>query len=331
MDFTNSYPQFAAGQPYGHFVPVPPLTPSQTVNSDDFNQSPPERFESFNPNAGFPNFDYQTFNAPPAHQTTFTGPPTPPTHGLFGTGQQQQAQQQLQNRQQQQQQQQAQQQRHSPLSSAASNGPNDVLIKADNSDDAMRGQGGSEDDENVTPAQSRRKAQNRAAQRAFRERKEKHVKDLESKLADLENAQQQASVENQRLKADLQKMSTENEILRATGGTANNSHSPEPLSTGPLSYEPKDFYSSLLKGHNNQSLSHRIAYSDDGEKLFGAAATWDYIINHELFKAGLVNIGEVSTNLNHRAKCDGQGPVFAESTILDAIQLSVASGSDDLL
>lgn len=168
-------------------------------------------------------------------------------------------------------------------------------------------------------------------QRAFRERKERHVKDLESKLADLENAQQQASVENQRLKADLQKMSTENEILRATGGSANNSHSPEPISTGPMSYEPKDFYSTLLKGHNNQSLSHRIAYSDDGERLLGAAATWDFIINHELFKAGLVNIGDVSNNLNHRAKCDGQGPVFAESTILDAIQLSVASGSDDLL
>ncbi|KAL2209064.1 hypothetical protein CC79DRAFT_650877 [Sarocladium strictum] len=325
MDFSGSYPQFAAGQPYGHFVPVPPLTPSQTVNSDDFNQSPPERFENFNANGGFPNFDYQSFNAPAPQQSTFTGPPTPPTHGLFGTGQQQQQQQQLQSRQQQQQAQQAQQQRHSPLSSAASNGPNDVMIKGD------IGDGGSDDDENATPAQSRRKAQNRAAQRAFRERKEKHVKDLETKLADLENAQQQASVENQRLKADLQKMSTENEILKATGGSANNSHSPEPISAGPMSYEPKDFYSTLLKGHNNQSLSHRIAYSDEGERLFGAAATWDFIVNHELFKAGLVNIGDVSNNLNHRAKCDGQGPVFAESTILDAIRLSVASGSDDLL
>ena len=170
-----------------------------------------------------------------------------------------------------------------------------------------------------------------SSQRAFRERKERHVKDLETKLADLESAQQQASVENQRLKADLQKMSTENEILRATGGNANHSLSPEPLSTGPMSYQPKDFYSSLLKGHNNQSLSHRIAFSDEGEKLFGAAATWDFIVNHDLYKAGLVNIGDVSQNLNHRAKCDGQGPVFAESTILDAIQQSVASGSDDLL
>ena len=35
-------------------------------------------------------------------------------------------------------------------------------------------------------------------QRAFRERKEKHVKDLEAKLAHMEAAQQQASVERMR-------------------------------------------------------------------------------------------------------------------------------------
>lgn len=127
-------------------------------------------------------------------------------------------------------------------------------------------------------------------------------------------------------------MSTENEILRATGGAgANNSNSPEPISAGPMTYQPNDFYHSVLKGHANQYPSHRIVMSDDGERLLGAAATWDYIVNHESFKRGMVNIGDVSENLNHKAKCDGQGPVFSESTIIDAIQQSVASGSDDLL
>ena len=37
------------------------------------------------------------------------------------------------------------------------------MIKGDSGDDAARGGMGSDDDENVTPAQSRRKAQNRAA------------------------------------------------------------------------------------------------------------------------------------------------------------------------
>lgn len=179
-----------------------------------------------------------------------------------------------------------------------------------------------------------------SSQRAFRERKERHVKDLEAKLASLEAAQQQASVENERLKRDLQKMSTENEILRATSamGTAAAaaaSHppaslSPRPLTTGPMRYSPTDFYSNVLQNHQNKFPSHRIVTSDDGERLLAAGAAWDLIISHDLFKRGLVDVGMVSELLKKCALCDGQGPVFAESAILGAIEQSV-SGSDDLL
>lgn len=171
-------------------------------------------------------------------------------------------------------------------------------------------------------------------QRAFRERKEKHVKDLEAKLADLEAAQHQASKENERLKRDLQKMATENEILKATStgnGTHAASHSPEPITTGPMHYSPTDFASSVLQGHQNKAFSHRIVESADGQRLLAAGASWDFIISHELFKRGLVDIGSVSEHLKTRAVCDGQGPVFSEKDVLEAIELSVACGSDDLL
>jgi AP-1-like factor len=197
-------------------------------------------------------------------------------------------------------------------------------------DEQSIARGGSEEDENLTPAQSRRKAQNRAAQRAFRERKERHVKDLEAKLAGLEAAQQQSSIENERLKRDLQKISTENEILRATSQTGHGSISPEPA-TGPLRFKPTDFYSNVLQNHTNKSPSHRIVTSDDGERLLAAGATWDFIISHELFKKGLVDIADVSERLKNCARCDGQGPVFSERSITSAIEQSVASGTDDLL
>lgn len=188
----------------------------------------------------------------------------------------------------------------------------------------------------MTPAQSRRKAQNRAAQRAFRERKERHVKDLEAKLATLEAAQQKTATENERLKRDLQKISTENEILRATSSMqaaigSPGSHGVDPLTTGPMSYNPTDFYSNVLQGHQNKTPSHRIVTSDDGERLLAAGATWDLIINHDLFRRGLVDVGHVSDRLKHLAKCDGQGPVFEERAIIEAIEHSVASGSDELL
>ena len=172
-------------------------------------------------------------------------------------------------------------------------------------------------------------------QRAFRERKERHVKDLESRLQQLEQAQQQAVNENEKLKRDLQKMSTENEILRATSMAGVNAASPganaAPTTTGPMTYTPTDFYSNVLQNHANKTPSHRIVTSDDGERLLAAGAMWDLIINHELFKRGLVDIAVVSERLKSQAKCDGQGPVFEERAIFEAIEQSVASGSDELL
>jgi len=55
----------------------------------------------------------------------------------------------------------------------------------------------------------KRKAQNRAAQRAFRERKEKHLKDLETKVEDLEKASESANHENSVLRSQMEKMSAE--------------------------------------------------------------------------------------------------------------------------
>ncbi|KAF7942311.1 hypothetical protein BELL_0021g00340 [Botrytis elliptica] len=201
--------------------------------------------------------------------------------------------------------------------------PTDVI------DDAMRRD--SDEEENLTPAQSRRKAQNRQAQRAFRERKERHVKELEAKLAEFEKSTGDLAQENERLKLQLTKAATENEILKATSSHSNHGGS-QPLSNvGPMKYTPTDFYSEVLHAHDNKFPSHRIVTSDKGERLLAAGATWDYIIKHPLYKQGLVDVGSVSERLKNAAKCDGQGPVFEESAILHAIENSVASGSDELL
>ncbi|KAL7938478.1 PAP1 domain-containing protein [Trichoderma chlorosporum] len=56
---------------------------------------------------------------------------------------------------------------------------------------------------------SKRKAQNRAAQRAFRERKEKHLKDLETKVEELEKASEAANHENGMLRAQVERITAE--------------------------------------------------------------------------------------------------------------------------
>jgi len=106
----------------------------------------------------------------------------------------------------------------------------------------------------------------------------------------------------------------------------------EVQSAGPMRYSPTDFYTEVLDGHANKIPSHRITTSaETGEKLFAAGATWDYIINHPLYLKGMVDVGDVSERLKGAARCDGQGPVFEERDILEAIEKSVASGNDSLL
>ncbi|CAA9956661.1 AP1 transcription factor [Pyrenophora teres f. maculata] len=56
---------------------------------------------------------------------------------------------------------------------------------------------------------TKRKAQNRAAQRAFRERKEKHLKDLETKVQELEKASDATNQENGLLRAQVQRLQME--------------------------------------------------------------------------------------------------------------------------
>ena len=101
--------------------------------------------------------------------------------------------------------------------------------------------------------------------------------------------------------------------------------------TGPMSYSPTTFYGKVLSNHDNKVPSHRIVTSSTGQTLLGAAATWDYILAHPMFKKGLVDIELGTKELEGKAICDGQGPVFEELTIFRAIEKSAASGSDDLL
>lgn len=185
-------------------------------------------------------------------------------------------------------------------------------------------------------------------QRAFRERKEKHVKDLETQNTTLQHEQISLQHEVDRLRRELAKVNTENEILRATSGSSANGPAPfltEPDELiGPLGYTPTDYGSRLRDGESSSTwnpsakwaqfgVMQTIAVDDDsGEPLLNAGATWDYIQAHELFKRGLVEIGDVCERLKKMARCDGQGPVFQESDIRRAISESaVAGGRDELI
>ncbi|KAF1947181.1 hypothetical protein EJ02DRAFT_449769 [Clathrospora elynae] len=205
---------------------------------------------------------------------------------------------------------------------------------------ASRTRSSSEEKESLTPAQSRRKAQNRAAQRAFRERKERHVKELEVKLSALESSTHSLQSDNEQLKLALQRVRTENEILRATTGQSPSASRPVSVSyPSPGAHLPLE-EEGENDDYNIQSLSHGSVLNAAGKehsrrkakgKEVPAAQAWDLIQSHPLVKQGLVDVTDVCERLKGAAKCDGHGPVFEESTIWQAVEESRRSGGDELI
>ena len=177
-----------------------------------------------------------------------------------------------------------------------------------------RARSSSEEKDSMTPAQSKRKAQNRAAyvhfslsgfllrpclgmlicrrdsQRAFRERKERHVKDLEAKLNDLERASASLNDENERLKHELAKVSTENKILRATNscgppkqsipsGSISVRQDDEITKTGPMKYTPTDFLTAVESDHSNVKQTPNAAL-DDPSTTNGSFVPPSHVTSH---------------------------------------------------
>ncbi|KAK2734918.1 hypothetical protein FQN57_001415 [Myotisia sp. PD_48] len=199
--------------------------------------------------------------------------------------------------------------------------------------DQDHGPSSSEEKDNslVTP-QSRRKAQNRAAQRAFRERKERRVRDLEQELTEYKQNLSSLLEDNESLKRQMAKVATENEILRATSQSArchrSPSHDPEPTTTGPMRYSPTD-YSQVGEGNKP---AHRVKVNEvTGQKYLDASATWDVIVSRLNEKGLKLDVQDIYERLKGHAQCDGTGPVIEEAHVLKAIDESLAAGNDELI
>ncbi|PIA13702.1 Bzip transcription factor Pap1 bound To Dna, partial [Coemansia reversa NRRL 1564] len=61
---------------------------------------------------------------------------------------------------------------------------------------------------------SKRTAQNRAAQRAFRERKQQYLKSLEDQVSELTESHQRTERENQELRQAIEALKSENIALK---------------------------------------------------------------------------------------------------------------------
>ena len=92
-------------------------------------------------------------------------------------------------------------------------------------------------------------------------------------------------------------------------------------------------------GHNNNNIfsssatsSHRFAFSNSSSStLLSSSAAWNFIQAHPLFKAGQLDISDVTDRLRKVVQCDGHGPGFEKADIKRAIEQSRISSSDELI
>lgn len=150
--------------------------------------------------------------------------------------------------------------------------------------------------------------------------------------------------ENERLKRELDRIATQNEILRANttprrADSHNSQHEgqsfPDGLTSGPMIYSPSTFNAAFAEHSSSgpgEPISHRIEISaTTGERLLATGAAWDFIQNHELYRTGLVDIADVSEKLKEKVVCNGAGPTFSERDIIQAIEDSVGAAGDELI
>ncbi|MCJ1246179.1 hypothetical protein MMC30_003384 [Trapelia coarctata] len=110
------------------------------------------------------------------------------------------------------------------------------------------------DKQTISSMHMRRRAQNRASQRAFRDRKEKHAQNLQNQLDELEAKHQELSSSYRKLETTNSKLVTELEELRAKITTLTSSRDTlDEMMTSEL-FDPYDFdhgqqADSKLTGH----------------------------------------------------------------------------------
>ncbi|KAF8640815.1 hypothetical protein AX17_000464 [Amanita inopinata Kibby_2008] len=113
----------------------------------------------------------------------------------------------------------------------------------------------------------KRKEQNRAAQRAFRERKEKHVKDLEDQVAALEAKNEQATSENENLRDLLTRLQTENVMLKQHQPQPQHPQQHPPQHQGPFTFSmPKNVRGGL-------EIQNRLSSSFIDSPVFSPTAS----------------------------------------------------------
>lgn len=171
----------------------------------------------------------------------------------------------------------------------------------------------------------KRKAQNRAAQRAFRERKEQRVKELELKLKENQEFSDNLQAENEKLRKENTVLNTRNQVLMSSlQNMSRVNRKKYDREDQKISFPSRSFHSTLGKGHEQvEEFSYMVYQAPaNGETMLAAGAIWQKIMDGDLGDNGELDIEFIINHIKDKARCDGFGPVYSMSDVNEAIQLA---------
>ena len=169
---------------------------------------------------------------------------------------------------------------------------------------------------NEEELQMKRKAQNRAAQRAFRERKETKLKELECKLAESEEEKRRLLSQLNLAKQQNFSILTENEYLKNKSSSEQNlvNKSDDTMNVV-FPKNQRDFIYGLAGNHEVNNYTINKVYENPevpGRKLLAVGAVWDYLQlkSQESEKYENLDILEIMGRLKGNERCHGYGPAY---------------------
>ncbi|GMG56384.1 unnamed protein product [Ambrosiozyma monospora] len=194
----------------------------------------------------------------------------------------------------------------------------------------------------------RRKAQNRAAQRAFRERKEGKLKELSAKLSDSEKKREELLKNIEDLRKQNMLLGMENQILQKSTGPGNGDLMSQdssdcgnnccPTVNGSFSFPStkEDFVRSVITNPERHGATENtiekvikpsLKYEVDKVEVLNISAVWDYLNewNHKLQQSqdedgDAFDIMGVMEELKGKEKCHGYGPAYPLALVDDIVR-----------
>ncbi|KID74928.1 AP-1-like transcription factor napA [Metarhizium brunneum] len=155
----------------------------------------------------------------------------------------------------------------------------------------------------------KRREQNRVAQRAFRQRKEQHLKELEDKVAVLEATRDRINAENARLQEDLERATVEYSLLQNLAKPSSLFDCADRSDGSSISAPSREWLASPPP--TSSSEPHCLAASRPrycGHEL-NAGQMWEFITGHRLFQEGLADVDSIARELRRFFPGDGMGGI----------------------